>query len=173
MPPLKREERAPDQAFDADERLYRRFPPECLSPWGEVVASKIGCSFEDDIESCPSTVRGKYGTPADVLHADCAGGNDVSTQLVAYLISGELPANVKTGQENVVSDKDEYFDFYPFHDPEVNCYAHSVIASRKRTSPPETYDRPTSGVRNKLKAAFVSAFRSRRIDVQREEPDAQ
>jgi hypothetical protein len=157
--------------FAADERLYRRFPPECLGPEGEVFASKIG-SFDEHIRNCPSTVRSKYGTPADALHPDCALGNDVANYLIAYLTVGELPTNVKTGQENVRSDKDEFFDFYPFHDPEVNCYAHTVTACRKRIGPPDAYDRPTNGVRNKLKAAFASAFRNHRIDVHPEEPNA-
>jgi hypothetical protein len=100
-------------------------------------------------------VRSKYGTPSDALHRDCAGGKDVSDHLVFYLIVDELPQGIESGAQ-------ELYDFYPFHDPEDTCFAHSVIACRKQGSP-EAYDAPTHSVRNKLKAQFVSAFEKNRI----------
>lgn len=158
MPPKKRGELPADQVFDPAERLYRRVPPECLSPLGEVVPSLIACSFGDTIKKSPSVVRSKYGTAEDVLHADCADGKDVCRQLVFFLIVEELPRGVVSGNR-------ELFDFYPFHDPEDSCYAHSVIACKKKSNAAGSYDQPTTGVRNKLKAKFVSAFENNRIAV--------
>lgn len=156
MPPQKRGSKAPNQVFDEDEKLYRRVPPTCLSPLGEVVPSNIRCSFGDYINKSPSVLRSKYGTAADVIHNDCARGSDVSDHLVFYLIVKELPKSIESGDRVT-------YDFYPFHDPEDDCYGHSVIACKKSSGPHGTYDKPTQGVRNKLKAQFVSAFQKHRV----------
>lgn len=161
MPPLKRGELAVDQVFDGSERMYRRVPPECLSPLGELVPSQIRCSFGDTIEKSPSVVRAKYGRPNDVLHPDCANGKDVSHHLVFYLTAGGLPTDVESGNK-------ERYDFYPFHDPKASCYAHSVIACKKQMNTSGNYDEPTHGVRNRLKALFVSAFQNHRIEAEAE-----
>lgn len=107
-------------------------------------------------------MRSKYGNVSDVLHKDCAG-KDVSDNLVFYVIAGELPRKVESGDGDL-------YDFYPFHEPEDSCYAHSVIACKKRGSTSD-YDKPTQGVRNKLKAHFVSAFMNHRIGVTPEKND--
>ena len=156
MPPLRRGELPVDQVFDASERLYRRVPETALSPLGEVVPSQICCSFGDTIRKAPSLVRSKYGTFEDVLHPDCADGKDVSRHLVFFLEVSELPRNIESG-------KRELFDFYPFHDPDDTCYAHSVIACKKQSNTTGDFDEPTAGVRNKLKALFVSAFENHRL----------
>jgi len=156
MPPKKRGQLSADQVFDAAERLFRRVPPECLSPMGEVVPSQISCSFGDTINKSPSVVRSKYALPEDVLHADCAGGKDMSGHLIFYLTVEELPDDVESGSK-------EHFGFYPFHVPEESCFAHTVIACKKTSKPTGYFDEPTSGVRNKLKAKFVSAFQNNRI----------
>jgi hypothetical protein len=156
MAPQKRGELQADQQFDADEKLYRRVPPNCLGPQGEMVASNVRCSFDNEVKKSPSTVRSKYASATDVLHRDCADGDDVSNHFVFYLVVGELPQRVESGTKQL-------FDFYPLHDPEDNCYAHTLIACRKHDGPADRYDKPTSHVRNKLKAQFVAAFVKNRV----------
>jgi hypothetical protein len=156
MPPQRRGTSPADQVFDAEEKLYRRVPPDCLSPLGELLPSQIGCSFGDTIGKSPSFVRSKYGSIDDTLHADCAGGNDVSRHLVFFIPVSELPTNVESGNK-------ELYDFYPFHDPEDTCYAHTVIACKKKQNSSGNYDKPTDGVRNRLKTQFVSAFKNHRV----------
>ena len=156
MPPKKRGDLPADQSFEVAEELYRRVPRECLSPLGEIVPSQIRCSFGKSIKKSPSVLRSKYGTAWDVLHRDCADGKDVSSHLVFFLTPDELPVGVESGDK-------ELYDFYPFHDPEINCYAHTLIACRKRQNSVGDFDEPTSSVRNKLKALFVWAFENHRI----------
>lgn len=156
MAPLKRGELQADQAFGAEEKLYRRVPPNCLSPQGEVLASNFRCSFENEAKKSPSVLRSKYASAMDVLHRDCAGNQDVSNHLVFYLVVAELPQGVESGTRQL-------YDFYPLHDPEDDCYAHSVIACRKHDGPVDGYDKPTTQVRNKLKAQFVAAFMRNRV----------
>lgn len=155
MPPQKRGHLSPDQTFDSAEMLYRRVPPECLSPLGEVVPSQIRCSFGNTIKKSPSTVRSKYASLDDVLHPHCAGGRDVSGDYVFFLTVAELPTSVESGNR-------ELYDFYPFHDPEDSCFAHALIACKKQNSS-GNYDEPTAGVRNALKAQFVSGFKNHRL----------
>jgi hypothetical protein len=156
MPPQKRGDSSADQIFDVTERLFRRVPPACLSPTGELVPSQIRCSFGDVVKKSPSVVRSKYGAIEDVLHEDCAGGRDVSGHFVFFVTVEELPKDVESGNK-------ELYDFYPLHDPETDCYAHSLIACKKKTNLTSDYDEPTSGVRNKLKALFVAAFENHRL----------
>jgi hypothetical protein len=156
MEPQKHGELQADQAFNAEEKLYRRVPPNCLSPQGEVVASNIRCSFENEVKKSPSVVRSKYASAMDVIHKNCADGKDVSTHFVFFLVVGDLPQQVESGTKQL-------FDFYPLHDPEDDCFAHTVIACRKHDGPTDGYDKPTTQVRNKLKAQFVAAFIKNRI----------
>lgn len=157
MAPQKRGELQPDQVFDAEEKLYRRVPANCLSPQGEVVASNIRCEFKKDVKKSPSVVRSKYGSPTDVLHRDCAGGKDVADHLVFYLVVGELPQRVESGTKQL-------YDFYPLHEPDDDCFAHTVIACRKDDGSNDGYHEPTTPVRNKLKAQFVAAFIKNRVN---------
>lgn len=156
MPPEKRRQLSADQTFDPAEMFYRRLPPECLSPLGEVVPSQIRCSFGKIIKKSPSVVRSKYASVEDVLHPDCAGGADVSSHYIFFITTAELPINVDSGNK-------ELYDFYPFHDPEDSCFAHTLIACKKTQSPAGSYDEPTPAVRNVLKAQFVSAFKNHRL----------
>jgi len=158
MGPLKREERQPDQVFDADEKLYRRVSPNCLGPQGELQAS--GVRFENDIKKSPSVVRSKYGSSTDAVHRDCANGRDVSKYSVFYLIVGELLKQVESKEDK------QLYDFYPAHTPEDDCFAHTVIACRKHDGPLDAYDMPSKDVINKLKAQFVAAFAKNKVEVQ-------
>lgn len=156
MAPKKRGDSQADQSFEPSELLYRRVPPSVISPLGEIEPSLIGCSFGNEVKTSPSVVRSKYSEPEDVLHSDCANGKDVSDHLVFFLTVADLPRGVESGDRDL-------FDFYPLHVPLNDCYAHSVIACKKQTNPEGDYDKPTTGVRNRLKAQFVSAFEKNRI----------
>ena len=147
-----------DQTFDSAEKLYRRVPPECLSPLGELVPSHISCSFGDSVRKAPSVVRSKYAGPLDVLHSDCANGKDVSGHLVFYVSVSELPSEVEAGNK-------EIYDFIPLHDPEELCFAHSVISCLRRGNPTAEYQKPTNAVRNKLKDLFVKSFQEQHFTI--------
>lgn len=151
MRPIKRRKRLPDQRFRQTERLYKRVPPEHLTPEGEIEPSLIQCSFGKKVKSAPSVVRDKYGTPGDTLHRCCAGGNDVSSNVVFYLEVGALPKGILSGDNRS-------YDFYPFHDPEEDCYSHSVIACKAGNNVAGEYEPPSQAVKNAFKAKFISAL---------------
>jgi hypothetical protein len=161
MPPQHTGSLTPDQAFDDAERLYHRVPPDRPGPNGEIVPSDIRCEYKKELKKCPSVVRSRYATPEDALHSDCAGGHDVSKFLLFYLVAGDLPKGVEAGSGQL-------YDFYPRHDPEPTCYAHTLIACKKRESAQGEYDPPSTHVRNKLKSHFVAAFEKNRIEIEAE-----
>ena len=152
MRPIKKRMRGPDQRFRESERLFKRVPREHLAENGEIEPSLIQCSFNKGVKSAPSVVREKYASPCDTLHPGCAGGNDVSSQVLFYLHVGELPKGIVSGDKKI-------FDFYAYHEPEDDCYAHSVIASKTIQPPSEDYVQPTSAVKNAFKAKLISALK--------------
>ena len=156
MRPTKRRERSPDQQFGETEKLYKRVPREHLTIDGEIEPSLIQCSFSKEVKSAPSVVRSKYGTPRDTVHRLCAGGNDVASNLVFYLEVWAVPRGLLSGDNKV-------FDFYPYHDPEKDCYAHTVIACRKASSSEGVYDQPSNAVKNAFKAKLISALKPAEI----------
>lgn len=158
MRPAKRGRCKPDQTFDSDESLYRRIPPDGVGPHGELVPSSFQCSFGDEINKSPSVIRSKYGTPRDALHSNCARGNDVSHFHVYYLLVSEIPCTIESGDGRT-------FNFFPFHDPEDNCYAHTVIGCRTEGAAMGAYSEPTRGVRNKFKAQLIAALKMSRPSV--------
>lgn len=164
MAPQKTGDLAADQAFDNTERLYHRVPPDRPGPSGEIVPSDIRCEYKKELKKCPSVVRGRYATPEDALHPDCAKGRDVSKFLLFYLVTGELPKGVEAGNGQL-------YDFYPHHDPEPTCYAHTLISCKRRESAEGEYDPPSTQVRNKLKSHFVAAFQKNRVEIPAEPPE--
>lgn len=152
MRPITRGKRTPDQQFGESERLYKRVPREHLSPEGEIEPSLIQCSFNKDVKSAPSVLRGRYATARDALRPGCADGKDVSSQAVFYLKVSALPKQIISGDHRT-------YNFYPFHDPEESCYAHTVISCRNAESTERVYVRPTNAVRNAFKAKLVSSLR--------------
>ena len=151
MRPIKQAQRLPDQNFDSTERLYRRVPPSCIGLDDDVEASCIRCSFGKEIESSPSVVRAKYGTIRDTLSRLCADGKDVSSEVVFWISVKSLPNGVLSGA-NVPHD------FYPFHAPLSDCFAHTVIACRQADSPPGAYKEPSRPVKNEFRAKFAAAL---------------
>lgn len=151
MGPVKKGSRASDHKFLESEKLYKRIPVEHLSE-GEIDPSLIQCSFDKGVKSAPSVVREKYSCPGDTLHPCCAGGKDVSSQRVYYVEVGELPKGIESGDK-------KSFDFFPYHQPEEECYAHSVIACRRSGTGAEDYVQPNRLVKNAFKAKLISKLR--------------
>jgi hypothetical protein len=152
MLPIKRRDKGSDQRFSDSERLYKRVPPEHLTPDGEIEPSLIQCSFGKGVKSAPSVLRSKYGTARDALRSPCANGKDVSAHVVFYVKVAGLP-------KQIVSGDNKSFDFYPFHDPDDDCYAHTVIACRTGEGGSTDYSMPSNAVKNKFKATLVSALK--------------
>ena len=152
MLPTKRGDKGLDQRFNGSEKLYKRVPREHLTPDGEIEPSLIQCSFNRGVKSAPSVLRSKYGTSRDALRRACANGKDVSTQVVFYVIVGALPKQIASGDNRS-------FDFYPFHDPDDDCYAHTVIACKLAGSADGSYSMPSNAVKNAFKAKLVAALR--------------
>jgi len=151
MRPTKKGRRLSDPSFAETEKLYRRIPSECVGPQDELEPSCIQCSYGKVIKKAPSVIREKYGTAKDALNPLCADGKDVSSFIVFYLLVRNLPKGSLSG-ENVP------YDFYPHHDPEESCYAHTVIACKKADGPSGSYNEPTRPVKNDFKAKFIAAL---------------
>jgi hypothetical protein len=152
MGPIRRGDRLGNQQFGSREKLYRREPPDCINSFGEIEPSSISLSFGKDVKGSPSVVRGKYATPRDVTHAGCANQRDVSSHAVFYLRVEDLPASILSGVG-------ESFEFFPFHDPEKDCYAHTVIGCKISGAPAGSYARPSNSVKNQFKARLVASLR--------------
>lgn len=152
MRPVKLRQRPLDQEFEGTERLFRRVPPECIGPNDEIDANNIKCSFGKDVESAPSVIREKYGTVRDTLNRLCAGGKNVSSEVVFFLTVQALP-------KGILSGTNEPHDFYPFHAPLKHCYAHTVISCKKADSPAGAYKVPTRPVKNAFRAKFALALK--------------
>jgi hypothetical protein len=151
MRPITRGDRTPDQRFGESEKLYKRVPAEQLTADGRIEPSLIQCSFGKVVKSAPSVVRSKYACAQDAIRPGCANGKDVSSNVVFYLKVSALP-------KSIVSGDNRTFTFYPFHDPEQNCYAHTVIACRSVDGPNTSYDPPSNAVKNEFKAKLVAAL---------------
>lgn len=151
MLPTKRRDKGLDQQFKNSEKLYKRVPREHLTPEGEIEPSLIQCSFNKGVKSAPSVLRSKYGTPRDALRRECANGKDVSNQAVFKANVGALP-------KRIVSGDGRSFDFYPFHDPDEHCYAHTVLGCRLAGDAAGSYTMPSNAVKNAFKAQLVSAL---------------
>ena len=60
--------------------------------------------------------------------------------------------------KRILSGSDRRYDFYPLHDPEDQCYAHTVVACKLENHNHE-YVEPTQSVKNQFKALFVASLR--------------
>jgi hypothetical protein len=121
--PLRRDEVDTERAFEADELLYRRVSPDGVNANGEFLPSELNTiSFNAEVDSAPSALRGLYCEPADTIATECADGNDVSSWRIFAVAVGDLPGPLVAGD-------DRSFDIFPVHRPLPLCGAHSVIAS--------------------------------------------
>lgn len=138
--------------FSPEEPLYRRIMESELID-GEIDPSRFNSiSFDKTMRGAPSVLRAKYAKPFDVLHADCAWGKDRSHDLVDFILVRDLPAHIK-------SDDGRIFVFYPSHQPERTCGAHSVIASCLADDPAKTYVKPSKSVRYDLRVKLAVGFK--------------
>jgi hypothetical protein len=137
--------------FEPDERLFRRFPPSELVDREITPASLNSMSFDVLEPGAPSVIRERFGTACDALHADCAGGKDVSNFLVFSIKVREVPKGIQSGDGRV-------FDFFPRHSPMPKCGAHSVISCCSADDPSMTYVVPSKSARQKLRTGLVSLF---------------
>lgn len=134
--------------FAPEEPLYRRALASELVDGELVVSSLESVSFGKEVSGAPSVLRGRFAKPIDALHADCAGGKDVSRHLVYFILVRDLPDVIQTPEGNA-------FEFYPLHKPEPTCGAHSVIASCLAGDPTRVYAKPSRTVRNDLRAKLA------------------
>lgn len=138
--------------FDPDESLYRRVSIDELID-GELTAASIRVSYgEPTIEDSPSVLRGRFSTPFDVLHQDCATGHDVSTYEAYSIQVHELPERVPSGDG-------QFYKFFPVHIPKPDCGAHSVIACCLANDPSKTFKKPNRTARNALRALLVTKLK--------------
>jgi hypothetical protein len=135
--------------FAPEEPLFRRVSANELTD-GEIDPSSLNSvSFNKEISGAPSVLRGKFASPSDVLHVDCAGGKDVSSHLVYFILVRDVP-------DIIHSDDGKSFAFYPLHLPVANCGAHSVIASCLAGDKARVYAKPSRPVRNALRAKLAT-----------------
>ena len=113
MNPIHSSGRTPDDGFERDERLYRRFDPNRFLIDG--ILSPLAFSFPRQ-----SVNRGKYSAPEDVLHPDCCGSTVLTGWRIAMLLVGDVPRHLKSG------DGREFL-FFLRHAPLTSCYAHSEM----------------------------------------------
>lgn len=147
LPPLHAEGRPIDPVFEDAELLYRRVRPEHVISWNELNPAAI--SFRSD---APSVVRSKYGTPADALHSDCAGGRTLNGMDV-YAVSAKVTkASIRCPSTGRV------FDFAPAHDPLPTCYAHSLVTCRDAADALARHAEPTRPVKNDFRLRFAQAM---------------
>lgn len=152
MGPIKRGKRPANQRFRPEEKLYRRVPPGSINSLGEIEPSSLQISFDKDVKSAPSMVRARYASPRDAIHQCCAGPRDVSSFAVFFLRTAELPKGIGSGDG-------KQLDFYPLHDPEETCYAHTVVACKHEGEGIGAYVKPSRPAKNAFKAQFVAALR--------------
>ena len=152
MPPLTASEVGGNHPFSPEELLYRRVGPQEFNSLGELLPTTIACvSFSAHVESAPSVMRSDFSQPSDVLDPLCAT-KDVSGWVVYFVRVDNLPEDVKSGDGRP-------FHFFPKHQPEPMCGAHSVIACCLATDPNREYKKPSAGVANAFKVQFVSRLK--------------
>lgn len=135
MPPLHTDGRFADQAFAADELLFRRVPISHIEE-GELnlLAISNGLKFEKEPPECASVVRGKYCAHfSDALHPDCAEDKECPDTTVYFLIVGNLPKGMMIKPPEKVPTRS--WDLYPYHNPLPKCYAHTTICSCEQSAP--------------------------------------
>lgn len=142
--------RVADQAFDADELLYRRVPLTHIEE-GEVnvLAIRNGFKFDKDPPACSSVVRSKYCVHfSDVLHIDCAENLEQLNSAAYFLRVGDLAKGMKINPPEKVPTKS--WDLFPHHNPLPKCYAHSTICSCEAPTP-NVPVKPPASVRDQFR----------------------
>lgn len=150
--PLKEIEVDVNIPFAADERLYRRVSPGGLNNAGEFLPSALNTfSFDKDLDSAPSVMRGAFCDWNDVLAFDCAD-QELVGWMVYYVTVGELPQSLTAADGRV-------FAFFPVHRPKPLCGAHSVIASYVALDETRKYVPPPRPVRNALRTILATTLK--------------
>jgi len=138
-----------NSAFSDEELLYRRVSTSELTG-GELDPSRLNSiSFDKEIDGAPSVLRGRFSSPLDAIHVDCAGGKDKSDCLVYFMAVGEIPGPLRSGD-----GRDLVFPIV--HRPLPRCGAHSVIGCCEEGNPEKTYVVPSRKVRNDLRAKLAT-----------------
>ncbi len=155
--PLHENEVDINAGFDPQEPLYRRVSMNELVN-GELTPATISVRYSGPtVEHSPSVLRGGFSTPFDVLHQDCAAGQDVSAYEAYSIQVQELPERVSSGDG-------QFYNFFPVHIPKPDCGAHSVISCCLADDPSKTFKKPNRTARNILRVQLATKLRHIRKD---------
>jgi hypothetical protein len=144
-------------AFAPEEALYRRVLPSEELDDGEIDPTRLNSvSFKKEVQSAPSVLRGKYATPEDVLHKDCADQKDVTGQLVYFVSVSDLPPEIHSDDGNASC-------VFPLHLPVPSCGAHSVISCCRKGDETRTYEKPSKSARYDLRVKLAAKMRKIRF----------
>lgn len=147
--PLFENEVDPSAPFTEDELLFRRVLPS-EEHNGEIHPTQLNSvSFQKDVQSSPSVLRGKYASPKDALHSDCAGQKDVSDQSVYSIAVCDLPSTIRSNDGKIYS-------VFPLHFPLPTCGAHSVISCCLYGDQTKSYVRPSPSARYDLRVKLAA-----------------
>lgn len=141
MPPQATEQRASNPTFAPDEELFRRYLASHLED-GELDPSAI--RFNEP----PSFLRSAYSVASDALHANCAGGQEVSK-------FGVLAMPVSAITQNQVSGNGDSFEFAPTHEPLPACYAHSEVRCSNADDPNKQHIEPPKDVKKAFRVGVA------------------
>ena len=134
--------------FEPDERLFRRVKSDELIDGEVLPVSLNSMSFKKDEKGAPSVLREHFATAIDALHPDCGGNADYR---VYSLRVRDVPVCV-------ADDQNAVYDFFPCHEPEVKCGAHSVISCCASGDEAKAYVVPSKKARAKFRAMLAVLF---------------
>ena len=139
---MLRNGREPDQAFEQEEMLFRRYIKE---HWENNRIVDAHFSFPR-----PSVNREKYSSPEDVLYSE--NGRYNGWGVLEFAVS-HLPSPIADGAGTA-------YVFFPFHAPEEQNYAHTEIPCERQDHPGSDAN-PSSTVKKTFRAKLSQQARVR------------